>query len=43
MNLTLLDSIRPSNYHEFLDEGLEISANSASDFCKQIAIIRATL
>jgi hypothetical protein len=43
MNLTLLDSIRPSDYCESLEEALEISAIAARDFRKQIAIIRETL
>jgi hypothetical protein len=43
MNLTLLDSIRPSDYHESLEEALEISAIAASGFRKQIAIISETL
>jgi hypothetical protein len=43
MNLTLLDSIRPSDSYESLEEALEISAIAAADFRKQIAIIHETL
>jgi hypothetical protein len=43
MNLTLLDSIRPSDYHESLEEALEIAAIAASGFRKQFAIFRETL
>jgi hypothetical protein len=43
MNLTLLDSIRPSDYCESLKEALKISAIAAPDFRKQIAIIHDTV